>query len=55
MLSSHFLGAFRVARGNRVSKLSPGSVLGELALMNDQPRRGGGSNFDGFDGNTSTE
>ncbi|CAK9024145.1 Cyclic nucleotide-binding domain-containing protein [Durusdinium trenchii] len=24
--------------GNRVSKLSPGSVLGELALMNDQPR-----------------
>lgn len=26
------------ALGNRLSKLSPGSVLGELALMNDQPR-----------------
>eukprot|EP00439_Symbiodinium_sp_Y106_P006334 s2306_g1.t1 len=24
--------------GNRVSKLGPGSVVGELALMNDQPR-----------------
>ena len=25
--------------GNRVSKLGAGHVLGELALMNDQPRR----------------